>query len=92
MTLDEAIKHSLEVVKSNTCTECKSDHKQLADWLKELKQLKETSIIQGINTYKPCPKCKSVDYLIVRNYDPIWRDGEVWCSECNEYVRSYDAG
>ena len=33
MTLDEAIEHCLEAVKTTTCKEC-------ADWLIELKELK----------------------------------------------------
>ncbi len=40
MTLDEAIQHCEEVA-SNVCGECSEDHMQLANWLKELKELKE---------------------------------------------------
>ncbi len=40
MTLDEAIKHCEDVVKSNVCDECKNNHKQLKSWLVELKDLK----------------------------------------------------
>lgn len=35
MTLDEAIKHCEE--KANGCDACAEEHKQLAEWLKELK-------------------------------------------------------
>ena len=45
MTLDEAIKHCEEVADGMTeqgkCEECAAEHRQLANWLKELKQLKE---------------------------------------------------
>lgn len=57
MTLDEAIKHCEEVAeeleedsrlyadldpcKGLECKECASEHKQLGEWLKELKQLRE---------------------------------------------------
>lgn len=62
MTLDEAIKHCLEVAEQNEtqadkigrqligsamdkyatdCRECAADHKQLAEWLTELKDLRE---------------------------------------------------
>lgn len=56
MTLDEAIKHAEEVVVENlektkgrnasdpiaiNCFECAEEHRQLADWLKELKQLRD---------------------------------------------------
>lgn len=40
MTLDEAIKHCEEVANSCDNTECAIDHKQLAEWLRELKELK----------------------------------------------------
>ena len=41
MTLEEAIKHATEI--SETCNnkECSLDHKQLAEWLIELKELRE---------------------------------------------------
>lgn len=56
MTLDEAIKHEEEVMTENlektkdrnasdpiaiNCFECAKEHRQLAGWLKELKQLRE---------------------------------------------------
>ena len=40
MTLEEAIKHCEEIAE-NRCDECASDHRQLAEWLKELKHRKE---------------------------------------------------
>jgi hypothetical protein len=39
MTLDEAIKHCED--KAQQCGDCGKDHAQLAEWLKELKRLKE---------------------------------------------------
>lgn len=60
LTLDEAIKHCLEVAEQNdaqaekwqkesgeqwgkttVCRECAADHRQLAEWLMELKDLRE---------------------------------------------------
>ena len=42
MNLDQAIEHAEEVA-SNGCAgeECSLEHKQLADWLKELRQLRD---------------------------------------------------
>lgn len=40
MTLDEAIQHAQEVANKG-CDQCAKDHQQLADWLKELKELRE---------------------------------------------------
>jgi hypothetical protein len=45
LDLESAIKHCEEVADGMTeqgkCAECASEHKQLAEWLKELKQLRE---------------------------------------------------
>ena len=40
MTLDEAIKHCEEIADSK-CDTCGAEHKQLVEWLKELKDRKE---------------------------------------------------
>ena len=44
MTLDEAITHCTEVAEQNedeSCKECAKEHRQLAEWLKELKFYKD---------------------------------------------------
>ena len=41
MTLDEAIKHCLEVAHNTTCVDCKNEHLLLAGWLLELKKRRE---------------------------------------------------
>lgn len=58
MTLEEAIKHAEEVAEKNeavvrikgeyapSCAKCAEEHRQLAEWLKDYKRLKE----QGGNT------------------------------------------
>jgi hypothetical protein len=51
-----------------------------------------SEIFHIINEYRSCPQCKSAAFLEVRKHDPIWLDGEVWCSKCNVFVRYYDAG
>jgi hypothetical protein len=40
-----------------------------------------------------CPKCGSEpeDHEL-RNYDPVWRDGDIYCKKCGTRVRTYDAG
>lgn len=42
MTLDEAIKHIEHKIKEMDDPCCKEDHKQLAEWLKELRELRMT--------------------------------------------------
>ena len=57
MTIDEAIRHCEEVAdKMNDC-ECAADHRQLAEWLTELKELRE--IFSKVDTGAIKPK----DYL-----------------------------
>jgi len=43
MTIDEAIKHAEEVAEEQVkrCEKCAEQHRQLEEWLKELKQLRE---------------------------------------------------
>ena len=43
MTIDEAIAHAQETADTRTdlCDECREEHRQLAQWLIELKQLRE---------------------------------------------------
>lgn len=58
MTLDEAIKHCKEKEKEqalNGCFACAEEHKQLAEWLKELKEwrkLKAVCAFDGYVVYK----------------------------------------
>lgn len=47
MTLDDAIQHCDEVIKdetSNGCLTCANEHKQLKEWLQELKRYKEMKV------------------------------------------------
>ena len=50
LTLDEAIKHCEEKEKEqalNGCFACAEEHKQLAEWLKELKAYKDAEALQA---------------------------------------------
>lgn len=106
-TLDEAIKHCLEVAEKNEisaityksckeiktnmyekltaekaendCRECATEHRQLAEWFKELKELREEnkeakrllkSAINVLKIYRPC-------------------DDDI-CSECINHTRCYE--
>ena len=40
MTLDDAIKHCQQVADESDC-ECADEHRQLAEWLQELKEFKQ---------------------------------------------------
>lgn len=42
---------------------------------------------------KLCPECGSgPDKHELRNYDMIWHDGDVYCTDCGAHVRTWDAG
>jgi hypothetical protein len=45
-----------------------------------------------INGCKKCPVDPAHQGFEVRNYDEMWRDGDVHCAECGAYIRRYDAG
>ena len=47
MTLEGAIEHSLDIVRSATCDKCKKNHRQLALWLKELKEYRDKNVNLG---------------------------------------------
>ena len=67
MTLDEAIRHCEEVAEAHTkynsyggyesCDECAADHRQLAEWLTELRQWRR--VFGVCPSYEMCiPECK----------------------------------
>lgn len=85
MTIDEAIKHSEEVAEEHTnyncyggfesCDECAKEHRQLVNWLKELKQLREQEKtghwIYGYTfpdgQYRKCSVCKELIKVVAND-------------------------
>lgn len=79
MTIDEAIKHCLEIAEeaeaykpevnapilSETVCKCGEEHRQLAEWLTELKEAKRLLdlVLSDINTDSCCSNCFSCKYL-----------------------------
>lgn len=97
MTLDEAIKHCLEVAENNEtkalrigrqyegtlldreakeCRECAADHRQLAEWLQELKEMREQ-----IGTAKAMLLDSSYTIDIMCNK----LSGTIGCDKCTYY-------
>ena len=69
MTLDEAIQHLTETLEDKNhewaCEECKKEHQQLKEWLKELKDRREGHAACEfckhkfrLETERPCSICK----------------------------------
>jgi hypothetical protein len=89
MTLDEAINHCNEVAErleskngyaytDATCEECAKEHRQLAEWLKELMALKENDDVKDV--FKNCDTCK---------YQSLEVD-EFPCDRCrHRYINQY---
>ena len=75
MELDEAIRHAEEVAELNEaeCFECAEEHRQLAEWLKELKALREQKRPRGTWT-------EEFDESANPFFQRRWR-----CSACNDY-------
>lgn len=76
MSIDEAINHCYEVANSNDkmpCDDCKSEHKQLAKWLEELKTNREI-----INHQKAKIERLNVELTAMRNsantYKSLYED------------------
>lgn len=53
MTIEDAIRHCIEVAEGCTVRECAEDHRQLADWLKDYKRLKTIELGKA-----RCTTCK----------------------------------
>lgn len=53
LTLDQAIEHCEKMSKTLDCKDCAEDHRQLAEWLKELRVLKK---IEECGYEMPKPK------------------------------------
>ena len=110
LTLDEAIKHCLEVAEQkehdsvelidmldeldvDACKECAADHRQLAEWLTELKQWRR---VYGIcPSYEMCiPECREGYNAQIAEYKRLLKsatnvlnmfipcDEDYNCSEC----------
>ena len=102
LTLDEAIKHCLEVAEQNdtqadkwreaggeqwgkttACRECAAEHRQLAEWLKELKEAKRLlkMVVEDISKM-PCNNdTHSPDscYICVKHGNCSYADSFKWC-------------
>jgi hypothetical protein len=63
MSIDEAIKHAEEV--GNGCNECAAEHRQLAEWLKELKRYRQAKdgLLEDMKSLN-CGFPFGLDYLI----------------------------
>ena len=62
MTLDDAIKHYQQVAKESNCGKYANEHKQLAQWLQELKEFKKMQTNEEwFNTLSTKEKAEWID-------------------------------
>lgn len=87
MKIDEAIKHCLEVADDKqNCLVCRTEHKQLAIWLQELKQRKEK---EKADVIKPCPFCGGESVLCAVDTH-AHRSYRVQCLDCQTSTPLYE--
>ena len=57
------------------------------------KELPKSELLRQRAEARKCKNCGALpkDH-VVRDYDPIWLDGKVYCTKCGAFVRDYDAG
>lgn len=85
MTLEEAIKHCEEVALQINDCECAADHRQLAEWLTELKELKAfiTSIYQILGEHFEYPCSNEVAAELMKERSTCFDcGGEINNEEC----------
>ena len=83
MTLDEAIEHAEEVA-TTRCGECAEEHKQLADWLRELKRARMKIDLLKIlrDGFKAdAQKYKAENEKLRELVRDMWHDGMCDCDE-----------
>lgn len=88
LDLESAIKHCYEVAESLGCTECAKDHRQLAEWLKELKAYKEQQKIgRWISVSERLPEIHQEVLVMMKNGVNIgFRGAAKPCFYCYGYA------
>lgn len=81
MTIGEAIRHCEEVAAGETeqgkCPECAAEHKQLAEWLRELVALRAQQTPLDRSRWTGCKSCKGKDSFAARY-------GLYYCPACGK--------
>lgn len=83
MDLDEAIRHAQWVADTN-CDQCAEDHRQLVEWLKELKKLRRLSW-HPASKLPPKSTRIIVCYKDKDNYD-LYTSQSSFLTKTNEYI------
>lgn len=85
MTLDEAIQHALEASeRQDLCEECREQHKQLAGWLSELREVRAERMPHGHWIYRGFEKgyfCSNCGGGCLMNLESDWHES-THCPHC----------
>ena len=88
MTLDEAIKHCEEVAEQNeeqSCKECANEHRQLAEWLRELEAYRkaENEIEQELVNWNDIDNGKCRGLFLATSIIQHYKNAEVNADDSN---------
>jgi hypothetical protein len=99
MTIDEAIAHA-EWAANNCEGECAEEHRQLAEWLKELRERKSTDVAledernllsERLGDYREALRYARAENANLRGMVAVlwkccaWETNVGWCGECDYY-------
>lgn len=95
MTLDEAIVHAKELSENQSvCNDCREEHKQLAEWLEELKEYKskkcETSASEMFERLGYTRNLNSGKLIYTKNLKGMFRYLEITFDLTEKEVELYD--
>lgn len=89
LTLEETISHAKEVAVQmelvDNCKKCSENHKQLAEWLEELKRYKAAEQ-QGLLVKLPCKIGDAIYRMTPETLVPITRDIIMQITICDGFV------
>ena len=97
MTLEEAIEHAEDTAKSAIGCECREEHRQLAEWLKELQERRKSDneipfgnssfsdLDSIINAYEMHGNHKKVVELLKELAERRKQPEIILCGECKHY-------
>lgn len=74
MTLEEAIKHAETKIKELGCNECRKEHIQLVEWLKELKEYREE---KELNFIEMCNMKPHDEFIEKSTGDIVFLDNDL---------------
>lgn len=91
MTLDAAIQHAMEAFeREDLCEECRKEHKQLAEWLEELRDTRSARVPRGHWIYRGTEKgyfCSNCNGGCLLNLESDWHES-LYCPHCGARMKN----